>query len=284
MTLPHERVYVIGGGPSLLKLTPAEQAYLNAHPATIALNKYLMYWELVGVIPRVMFAGDYGAPIAKIVAVETLKVMRTLDQPIMFYLNRQLIDRLRIEPLNARSWVRGWRYRRQFENQADGYHIPLLLDFSRVRPIEVEKYELDDFAWAESLDQPLWQYHGSLTAAINLAAILYPQADIVLLGVDMNGYHAFYELEPQQPVPPRYADYARLPLMKNTAHHERSREANVHVTAVREDGKPGVQAAIPLIREYLQAQGRDLYCGSAESLLVRDGYCDYQPILVESEG
>ncbi len=279
MISTHEQVYILGSGPSLLDLSAVEREHLNAHPATIAINKYLMYWEVVGVIPRAMFAADYGSGIAKVVAVETLKLMRQLEQPITYYLNQRLIDQLRINPLSPRSWVRGWRYRRRFARAENGYQIPLLLDFSQTRPIRAERRELDDFQWAETLEQPLWHYHGSLTAAINLAAILYPHADIVLLGVDMMGYQAFYELEARQPAPPRYAAYARHALVKNTEHHVRSRTENVHVTAVREDGKPGVQAAIPLIRARLQAEGRDLYSGTRASLLVTEGYCDYVPIL-----
>lgn len=275
--MEHECVYILASGPSLLTLSEAEKNYLNAHPNTIAMNKYLMYWELVGVVPKMMFAADFGSHIAKIVAAETMKISHSFAKPIPYYLNQVLHDLLK-PPRTPRQWWHGLRYCVRFWRN-HGYWIPSRLNVSANRPIIVGDADDRGFAWAQTLRQPLYHHHGSLTTAINLAALLYPMADIMLLGVDMNGYHAFYEIEPFRPALPRFERHQRYHLVKETSHHQKSRQANVHVTAVTSEGKPGVQSVIPAIRERLQAKGRDLYCANPESLLVTEDYCPFRPVL-----
>lgn len=276
MTSDKQVAYILGGGPSLLNLTDAEKAHLNQHPNTLAMNKYLMFWEMVGVVPKQMMQTDFGSPIAKIVASETLRIRQEIA-PTMTYYTHPSLTRFFFKPRTLRAWLhavrRRWRFRQQH-----GYWIPLNLVYDHIVYIDVA-IDSDDFSFAQSLDEPLYHYRGSLTSAINLAAILFPQADIKLLGVDMNGYSAFYEMDPMPVDLPRYHRYRSYGLKKQTQHHQESRKRDIHVTAATEAGKPGVQTVIPHIRTALQQQGRDLYCCNPQSLLVVEDLCPYVPVI-----
>jgi hypothetical protein len=276
LTANKTTAYILGGGPSLLTLTAEEKAYLNAHPQTLAMNKYLMYWEMVGVIPRLMMQVDFGSPISKIVASETLRVRGELAQPIIFYAHHTLKSFL-FSPQNLREWVRALSRRLHFW-QRNGYWIPLRLNYDRVVYVDINP-DSETFYLAKTLEESLYHYRGSLTSAINLAAILFPTADIKLLGIDMNAYSAFYELDPMPVDLPRYHRYRSYEMKKQTLHDQQSRQSNVHVTTAIRDGKPGVQSVIPTIRAALQLQDRDLYCCNPESLLVTEGICPYAPII-----
>ena len=235
-----------------------------------------MYWEVAGILPKLMFQADFGSHISRIVTIETLKIIRKTKKPILYYLNTRLKE-IVLPPPNVRQRVRKLRRNYRFWN-THHYWLPLQWDTTLIRFFDAGVDE-DGFPWATSLDEPLYHYRGSLTAAIDLAAILYPQADIKLLGVDMTGYGAFYQMEPLAPDLPRYHRYQSYEMVKQTDHDKKSRQIDAHVTAVERDGKPGVQAVIPMIRQQLQSEGRELYCCNPESLLVTEGICPYTTVI-----
>lgn len=271
--------FILAGGPSLLQLSEAEKAYLNAHPNTLALNKFLMYWELVGVLPQALMINDHGRE-SKILTMETLRLLQAFSHPVALYWHEYYRDFFApLQMLNLKATWGRVQYRYQFWRESR-YWLPLSVSLEGATDIQVSYADSPDkFFWANSLQEALYHYRGSLTVAINLASILYPNCDIYLLGVDMNSYSAFYELPFPPNAPSRYEAYRQLTLVKQTAHHQQSRAQNIHVTAGADDGKPPLQAVVPTIIQHLSRRGVSLYNANPDSLLVTQGLTPYRAIL-----
>jgi hypothetical protein len=285
-------VYILGSGPSLLSLTPEEVAYLNRQPAVLSLNQYLIFWEKIGVIPKCHMMADGQYPAIKLL-METQEAIMQLEEPITYYINRRYLHYFP-RGLNWRVWKHGIRKRLQLWRQ-HRYAPPLrtpqehLVTFSQVS--EAPNAHLMDengWYWAQSLEDPLYFHRGTLTSAINLAAIVWPDADIALLGVDLNTYGHFFDLDWDQDRWKEHEVFNRKRLSDLSAvHHEKSRAMNTHATAVEydqddEDSIPGIQAAFPLMQAELAKTGRTLYCCNPDSLLVTDGILPYAPVLPET--
>jgi hypothetical protein len=281
--------YLFGSGPSLLDLTAEEKHFLNEQPQTLSLNQYLLHWQKVGVVPQNHLLADTQFPCIKIF-VDTQRVIRDIGKPVTFYMNRSY---LRYFPnrLHLGAWKHAirkrWEVWRDFK-----YRVPLrirrdnLVPFSQVAE---ERYrhllDANEWYWARSLEDPLYFFRGTLTSAINLAAIVWPESDIKLLGVDLNSYGYFFD-------PDHTLADAQADLEKNkrrvgevsALHHQKSHQLNIHSTAVQYDvdekkSLPGIQSVFPRIREELARNGRRLFCCNPKSLLVTDGVCPFAPVM-----
>lgn len=255
---------ILGSGRSLLGLTSAEREHLNAHPRTVGMNKYLLFWEKLGVLPSVVFLADF-KPSGVMVFHETIRILRTLGRDIPFYVNAEFVryfcdrsDRAFIEATKA-WWKRDYGY------ETDET-VPV--GFSGLRPFLV-RTEQKTFQFARNLDQVLYHRRGSLTTAINLAAILWPRSTIKLLGVDLGdpGYFFDEEIQSQRP---ELID----------ASYRRAKELGRHNTALPSSKFEGtVQEALGAVAVHLAQAGSALVCCNPDSLLVREGVCRYQPLI-----
>ena len=258
--------YIFGGGPSVLDLTPAEQEYLNRHPYTLAMNRFLLHWEMTRVLPKVALLSDKGAPH---LLFDLIRKAKGAHAPVVLYINGHYRPYLWGSPGDlARGLLR-----RGLSLKAKRGWIPYVLARPPITYLNLTQLQPpeDPIPWATGLDQPLYWYRGTLTVAINLAALLYPGTDIKLIGVDM-GFASFFESEVQHPA--IIASYSRDEL------HRRAKETDVSSTVMPEaDGSPGILAALPKVREVLQRDGRELYCCNPQSMLVTEGICPYAPVM-----
>ena len=71
--------FIIGSGSSLLNLTVEEKEYLNNHPHTLAMNRYLLFFEKIGVVPKDLFLGDYHSILSHRVLLKTIKKINKLS-------------------------------------------------------------------------------------------------------------------------------------------------------------------------------------------------------------
>ena len=289
--MKRESAYIIGSGPSLLDLTEQEKCFLNEHRNTLSLNQYLLHWDTVGVIPKQPLMADGQFPCIKIF-VETQKVIQELKTSIDYYVPQNYLNYFPAG-LNWREWKHAIRKRLQVWRKF-GYRMPLRINrdnlsvFSQASEARYQHLISEDgWYWAKTLNDPLYFWRGTLTSAINLASILWPDADIKLLGVDLNSYGYFFDPKRGEEDREDFHKFNEKRLSETSAvHHRKSHAQNTHATAVtyEQDGKtplPGIQSAFPRMMEELAKTGNTLNCSNPNSLLVTDGVCPYSPIIPE---
>lgn len=265
--------FILGSGPSILSLTEREKECLNSSSKTLALNQYLIYWHLVGVLPRLSFLTDNKFPATDIVISEVLKVIDQLERQITLYVYERSLDNFK-QPTTLRDLLRSIGIRigvlRKYR-----YWLPMRLDQSHIRTfksIQDTPMKFNPAArFARSLGEPLYWFRGSLTTAINLMAILFPGSDIKLLGVDLNVYQPFYDQAWQSH--PVY----RVSMDNVPDFHREAKKRNMHSTAIPTK-YPSILTAIPRIRSWLEPLGSQLFCCNRESLLVTEGLCPYKAV------
>ncbi len=260
--------FIIGSGRSLLNLTSEEKQYLNAHPNVLALNKYLLFYETIGILPKALFIADGHYPTPMIV----FKIMRkaqTLAQKPTYYLDEFYRKLFVIPPLES-VWARKQRDKMFTGHE---YVAPLGIDYPNVAFFKHRWAEYSGFSWAKTLKEPLYWFHTSLLTAINLAFIIYPGCDIKLLGVDLQGAEAFYHEEIMKH--PDLLDH----------HYQRSiKELGQHPTAVAQtpDGRTMFDALEMIVLE-LEKHGVKLLSCNPNSLLVTKNICQHTMIFKNLE-
>jgi len=273
----HPRCYIFGSGRSILDLTPEEKDYLNAHPNTLSMNKYLAFHEKVGVVPAAHFIADHHYPAHWCVAESIRRARHLVPKPRLLLHNYYR----RLFQWNLRS---AWRVRSLLWGLSTRWSLwkthrfwfPLFTPRTSITWFHSQEDSRKPFCWAETLNDQLYFYRGSLTTAINLCNIIWPGRDVCLLGVDLNTRRAFYQ-EDIDAMPELFAT------MKQSAQERAalSLEQGVHATALTYRGVPGVQAVIPMIVKELERRNVRLLCCNPKSLLVTDGLCEYAPVIPE---
>lgn len=254
--------FIIGSGSSLLDLTPEEKDYLNNHPYTLAMNKYLLFYEKIGVIPKALFLGDFHFPTHK-VFIETIEKAKQINPQPIYYVD-DYYQKLLKEPWKYWRWNLEERYKLY---QKSNYIAPLNINYSHLKFFSAKLRDRPEFIWAKTFKDELFFQRGSLTTAINLAYLIYPECDIKLIGIDLNKNPSFYEEELKQ----------RLDL---TDHKNdlRSKESGYHATVVK-TRRGTVIDRFPSIQRELTKQGRKLLCCNPDSLVVKQGLCNYVSII-----
>ncbi len=267
----HDTAYILGSGPSILNLTDEEKAFLNAHPYTLAMNKYLMFWERVGVLPKDLFLADTLLD-GIIVFAETMRRAKELIPETTYYIQQKYINQFYSS--NFKGLIKRVAYRLKMLI----YHrcwIPL-------NPIMLQPFSLticEEPAhcrqrWGNSITDGLIHYKGSLTTAINLATNIYPVKTIKLIGVDLYVYSPFYGSEFDA-----YIVRHRLKAPNDASEmHEKARSMNLHATAVPHGNLNSVIPAVTIIHEHLRTKGVNLVCCNPDSLLVQENACPYGSI------
>ena len=266
MSDPSSECVIIGSGRSLLDLTGAEKDYLNRHPHTLALNKYLLYHDKVGVVPKFMFLADRHYPAHRVI-VDSVEIARRLPTRPRFYLNVYYKWFFRFKP-RIRS-VRWALQQRQTIYQERQDWIPLFLSYWKLSFFHSEPERNDrPFFWASRLKEELFFFRGSLTTAINLAHVIFPGKTIKLLGVDLDSEKSFFAEEAARV--PKYYDDTNDPV---------AQKAGQHLTAIPLCGFKPIQSIIPRIMEHLASVGVQLVCSNPTSLLCQEGICPYRPVI-----
>ena len=79
-------VYLLGSGASLLELTDQDKAYLANQPV-VAMNKYLMFWEKIGLWPTHTYLADGHYP-GPVVYESVRKLYQQSNRPLHFLLSQ----------------------------------------------------------------------------------------------------------------------------------------------------------------------------------------------------
>lgn len=264
---PRRTVYVLGSGVSLCALTQAEKQFL-AGQITVAMNKYLLFWELIGICPTHFFLADVYPPALRVYE-ESVAIARSMAKPVHFLLAdefRRLYDGHPIERLlNLPFRLNHYRRHRCWPKAGV---MPEQVTYFR----RCQRWDAPE-VWGKTLDDLMYFHRGSLSVLLNLLTVLKLGASVKLLGVDLNTSDCFYQ-EAIKQRPDLFDAY-----MKNTLDVPNAK----HMTAQTLKGMPGIQAKWPFIQENCQREGVSVYCCNPKSLLVEEGLCPYAPVMEEQE-
>jgi len=254
--------FIIGSGSSLLNLTDDEKMYLNNHPNTMGMNKYLIFHDLLNIVPKYMFLGDYHFPAHKVFK-ETIEVAKNRYPDIKFYVDRYYYNIF----VNQLSNILFNLKERLILLIKYFYFAELTIKYENLLYFKAQRKYLNRFFWGKSLEDELFFHKGSLTTAINLANILFPGCNIKLIGVDLNNPYYFFEqiLEKRKD-------------LFDPITHIKSRETGKFFPVIRTNAGSIVDY-IPDIVNELKSQNINLYCCNKESLLIEENLCEYSPII-----
>lgn len=235
--------FILGSGRSLLELTRNEVNHINQCDFVLAFNKYLIFYEKIGVIPTHYLIGDHGEK-AILTFREVLKVIRKDNLKIQLILSNKLIEAI--------------------ANQEDSDE--LLLGISK--SIIVRRFDwLKGGSWAKNINETIYHFRGSLSGAINITTILNPGGPIKLLGVDLIDHSYFFQ-EELKDQPEKWRMFLDR-LIPESIHHE---------TIETIKGVGGIQDCIPYIHSQVTATNEDLLCCNQNSYLVTKGLLKYTPV------
>lgn len=256
---------ILGSGASLFQLTPDQIDLINRHPRTIAMNRFVIFHELIGIKPKYVFIGDVNIPAPRIF-VDSIRVAQQMDVPPHFYVHRKYCDIFRLNQSRPNlKFSLKMHYRALRENHD---LMPWSLNYPLIEFFNVDQSRWRDFHWGTSLNDRLYWCRASLSTAINLATVLFPDCDIRLAGVDLNHKESFYSEELV-----KYPHYVK----RKTAHLVQQNTA--HFTAVELDGIPTIQQALKKIIPFLQmTMNTEVTSMNKQSLLVEEGICSYLPL------
>lgn len=244
-------------------LTPEERAHL-ATQTTVAMNKYLLFWEVLNLWPSHVFLADIHYPAIRVYE-ESVQIARPSGRAPHFLLDQSyhkrygggMAKRLANLPFQLNQ------YRKH------GYwYDPTLTPASATYFKRCHRWAAPQ-VWGETLEDQMYFYRGSLSVLLNLLTVLGLGRRIKLLGVDLGSSGSFYD-EAIQAKPYLFDDYMRM---------QQSGAVREHVTAATYQGMPGIQAKWPFIQSNVESRGFELSCCNPESLLVQSGLCPYAPVI-----
>ena len=262
-------VYILGTGRSLLNLSSDERRYLDAHPRTLAMNRFYLYYERLDVCPSMLFLSDFNY-YADLILHACIKRLREEGRSLPYYVSDGYIRFYRSAAWRHLTFKR--KMRRRLYRQS-GYKPGPLPDYDRLEGFPVSN-EAENFYWARNFNTPLYHRRGSLTVAINLANLLYPGACIKLLGIDLSSPGYFYD--------EMITSQNRDLWVDNK--YDQSKRLGVHANArpKRHDSTTLCDVMRDVNAE-LTSQGVGLFCCSQGSLLVTEGVVPYAPVIDSSE-
>ena len=251
--------FILGCGGSLLNLTEEEIEYVNNSECVLAFNKYMIFHEMVGIKPTHYLLGDTGVK-ADLMFNKTLrKCINFYEKPIQFILDKSYKNRFKHYKSDENRVIKSICGEKFSESK-----------FSKIvdEAIYIERTDwLKGGDWADSLQDKIFHFRGSLSGAINICNILHPSYDIKLLGVDLNN-HAYFFQKTIEAHPEKWGVFL----------NRLTPESKEHETIINFKGVAGIQDMFPFIMECLSQNGSHLYCCNPESYLVKQNIVPYSPI------
>jgi hypothetical protein len=239
-------IFILGSGRSLLELNQDQISYVNSSSFVLAFNKYILFYDKVGIIPTHYLLADYGRK-----AIFTFsKLLEAIEAPqfakIKFIFSQDIISAA--------------------VNALGKDYVQSVLDARSFYLVKRNDW-LKGGAWANNLNEPLFHFRGSLSGCINIATILKPGMNIKLLGVDLNDCSYFFSDELNDSSG-KWLVFKES-LIPNSDKHE---------TVVEYHGVPGIDYAMPYIKSKVMEAGGNLYCSNQKSLLVQNNLVEYRSV------
>ena len=266
--MKNKTCFIVGCGRSLLDLTSEEISYINDSEFVLTFNKYIIFSDLVGIIPTHFLLGDNGEK-------ADLTLVQTADKCARHFKEMKFILAKDYQPDTPQYANRQNRILNSYPQSAKiSYSQYKLadqeaLDYMARTAVYIERYNwLKGGKWAQSLADKIFHFRGSLSGAINLAHIYHPAYDIKLVGVDLTE-HAYFFQEVIESDPEKWGIFSR----------RRLPEDNRHETTVDFKGTHGIQTMFPYIIAQLDKTGSNLHCCNKSSYLVENDYVPYSAVM-----
>jgi len=257
-------VFVLGSGYSLLSLTHEQRAYVQSH-TTVAMNKYLLFWEKIGIWPDYYFLADYHWPAVRVYE-ESIRVVRRAKRPMHFLLEEIYRDQYGLVH-SPMGWARMLR-RIAGNIKRHRYVLKPWLTPETATYFRGPRNWEDGKIWADSLYDKMYFRRGSLTVLLNLCAVLRLGTRIKLVGVDLNDPRSFFDEELRK----------RPELWDRYVKGQHDGMYAKHATVEKVDGMQPMTSYWPEIMDHLSSRGVELCCCNNNSLLVEENLCPYTPL------
>lgn len=236
-----DEIFLLGSGSSILELTESQKNQIRAG-ASVSMNRYVIFWELVGIWPSLHFLAD-SRGVGRQVFRRSLEIIREndpADRPT-------LLLESEFELLTPRDLPGVFFYR----------------DDRRGSNCE----------FADSLEDPLFFHRGSLTSLLNLVSILRLAPKVRLIGVDLNRPGTFFEEMSRRP---EYAQYFNDWDERAKSQGVHATVANMSASGW---GSGTILDKFDVLLGELRERGISCTCTSPESLLVESGLCDVEALV-----
>ncbi len=252
---PTRESFIIGSGKSLLALTKNEVSHINNADVSISINKYLLFYELAGIIPKYHIQFDAN------------------DEPSQRVFLRTLEKIKRDEKLHKVVLVFG----EQLGKYAQEQDLPNPIIISSLHPLMGDGWnpELDEIGWSRSIEKNLFHFKGTLTSAINFAHALQPLNRIKLVGADMNSNEYFFQ------------DIYEEDETLHDWTYELMKKSGKHSNILEEVGGYKQDYCIPWIEKHVTRTGGEIYICNQEAHYAKAGLlpyseiCDLEPPILE---
>ncbi|WP_348766041.1 hypothetical protein [uncultured Salinisphaera sp.] len=262
--------YILGTGRSLLDLGTEERRYLDSHPRTLGMNRFYLNYERLDICPSMLILSDVNY-YADLILRGCIERLNSEGRCLPYYVSDEYLRFYRTGPFRELRLKR--RVSRRLKRKT-GYKPGPLPAYDNLRGFPVSN-EAKEFYWATDFETPLYHRRGSLTVAINLANILYPDCDIKLLGIDLSNPGYFYDDLITAESRDMWVDEK----------YDQSKEAGTHASA-----RPKTHDSTTLcdvmrnVMSEFNRQGRGLYCCNPQSLLVTEKVVPYAPVIAAGAG
>ena len=266
-----DKTIVLGCGKSILSLTQDEIDHVNHCKIVIAMNKYMAFYKKMGIIPTHIYFVDnhensrrFLEYIFDVCEKDNLNgltfiVSKSLKSLLYFSRIKQTFLILKNSFRDLATSIRLMRAKHFFLNRRHYIHKPPHSSFQFISTTDW----LHGGAWADSLQENLFHYRGSLTSVLNYCTIAAPNQDIFLLGNDFNGSEYFFEEELKN-IPFDWTDWTTSTTKKE----------NKHFSFIDYQGTK-MQDYFPFILSELNKRNINLFCTNKDSLLVKECNVSY---------
>lgn len=157
----HEKLVILGSGPSIAETTQEERAIIARLP-TVAMNRYLTFWEMIGIWPLYSFIAD----------------SRGAGPRIFFEMCRSIFAQAtKVSP----TLIVEEYYAQCVPSQFDSYI------FRR------DDREGSNLAWGTHPEHRMFFHRGSLSSLLNIISVLRLARKVFLIGVDLNRPGCFFD-------------------------------------------------------------------------------------------
>ena len=245
--------FILGSGKTMLDISNEEKDYINKSSLCVSLNKYLLFYEKIGIIPKFHYQLDGFDAIGRYVFKSTLDKIESdpLLKDVIIVCGESLEDLIKernipykltnIHPASGQEW-----------NKGEGYDLEAW--FKRI-------------GWSSDPWKDLFHFKGSLTSVINLVHAMEPTNKIKLLGVDMSTSEYFFQKE-----------YVKDGRLHDWTYNIMS-ACNKHSNILEGVGGYSQEKCIPKIRGRIISTGGDLVVCNKKVFYFTENFLNFEPII-----
>jgi hypothetical protein len=268
-------VIVLGSGQSISKLTSEEIDYINRCKTVIALNKFMAFYKVSGIIPTHIFFLDKHDN-SLIILEHILNVCNNDKLKNLTFVLHRDIEYLTYTSYRGlfKVWIKhNLKIIKHIlkNKEADSILKGIAGKFTKFRIPPSSSISfftthrwLEGGIWARDTSMKLYHYRGSLTSILNYVTLIKPKKDVYLVGNDFNSNKYFFQKE---------LDSLKIDSKDWTTPIVEKHKK--HFSVIGYEGKT-IYDKLPFIIDRMIESQNHLYCTNPESLLVIEGNLVYK--------